>query len=72
MVNWTTILGRRTLKLSGLPNQVVAGYFRLLLPKIVYYILMAEKHLLGDDFSPLLTVSVYSNLLNDRSPSSSA
>ena len=40
-------------------DKVVAGYFRMLLPKIVYYILMAEKHhLVSDNFSTLLSVSV--------------
>lgn len=40
-------------------DKVVAGYFRLLLPKIVYFILMAEKHrLMKNDFSILLNVSL--------------
>lgn len=40
-------------------DKVVAGYFRLLLPKIVYYLLMAEKHhLVNGDFSSLLNVSI--------------
>ena len=41
-------------------DKIVAGYFRLLLPKIVYLILMNEKHFLIDygDFSILLNVSI--------------
>lgn len=38
-------------------DKVVAGYFRLLLPKIVHYILINEKHhLINDDYSTLLSV----------------